>query len=149
MKNIILVIIFVFVLTACENAGTEEYTENLQIIAQSLRAEDIRADVLKAIIKRYPDDSHLQKAAVQMARQYQRMLGAGQGSDVQVAVDIANDSIEATACLRQVMDAYIQEKSVLKSLVFNTPERVRDYIRYDALLGGQVFDSYSGDAPCK
>jgi len=100
----------------------------------------VRDDVQRYIVLTYPDQPNLQKALFQVARSYTGAFEPNLTRDE--AYEISQVGSQATYCLMYFDWRAAGERLIaLNAEMLNTAARSKQYLLYDALLGGMIFSS--------
>jgi hypothetical protein len=100
--------------------------------------DGVRDDVQRYIVLTYPDQPNLQQALFQVARSYTETFQTGLSEEE--AYEISLVGSKAIFCLRYFdWRAAGLRLDLLNAEILNTMARSRQYLLYDALLGGMTF----------
>ena len=103
----------------------------------------VRSDVRDAIMQRHPQSTTMQTVLLEGAQALQNALWAGSVSHTATALETSEVFDHALDCVEDEDEAFF----ILTSAI-DTFDRLRDYVRYNELLHGQVFTDSQRPTPC-
>lgn len=115
--------------------------------------DGVRDDIERWVVFNYPSSEKARLARFQLAKTYGAMLTAGTAGNVQDALTLYGDGLNATNCIRYTSDPqglrrdFLKEPPKLLAEMLNTRERSVAYGAYNALLAGKVINHPIRSAP--
>ena len=140
-----------FILTAVSAANTAmtiivtDDMENRDEVAIDVTVQfaTVRSDIRDAIMQRHPQSTTMQTVLLEGAQALQNALWAGSVSHTATALETSEVFDHALDCVEDEDEAFF----ILTSAI-DTFDRLRDYVRYNELLHGQVFTDSQRPTPC-
>ena len=112
-------------------------------ISVTVQFATVRSDIRDAIMQRHPQSTTMQTVLLEGAQALQNALWAGSVSHTATALETSEVFDHALDCVEDEDEAFF----ILTSAI-DTFDRLRDYVRYDELLHGQVFTDSQRPTPC-